>query len=119
MNRREVFDKVKKHLLTQMKKCYSSDVLFCRYRHGDLKCAIGALIPDAIYSPNMEGKNVGRLLHSSVEVRKALDVDPANLGDVQFLADLQSVHDLYEPHQWATMLDIYERIYFKEVADAT
>lgn len=65
MNAQEIFDTVASHLLQQGRKAVS--VLgSCRYRitaPADvvLKCAIGCLIPDELYNPEMEGPGVSNL----------------------------------------------------------
>ena len=48
----EVFDIIKSHLLRQKQK--SVDKTTCKYRHGDLRCAAGVLIPDECYDISFE-----------------------------------------------------------------
>lgn len=63
----QIFNKVGKHLLTQLEQSrrpsttkFAGD---CLYRtHTGLKCAIGCLIPDDIYDPDMENQSAGHLL---------------------------------------------------------
>lgn len=57
MNAQEIFDTVVRHLFTQGHPAlYDHHGEMCAYRapNGD-RCAFGALIPDAVYSPMMEG----------------------------------------------------------------
>jgi hypothetical protein len=57
--KQQVFDQVVKHLLKQGKRAYQEGK-GCRYRTDDgLKCAVGCLLPDAAYTPDMEGGLVG------------------------------------------------------------
>ena len=58
MNRQEVFDKVVAHLAQQKEPSRDgpTHTAQCRYRNSKgLKCAIGFLIPDHLYSPHVEG----------------------------------------------------------------
>jgi hypothetical protein len=57
MTKHELFIKVKNHLLTQNKKAYVDlDINgSCALRGMDnTKCAVGCLIPDELYNPDME-----------------------------------------------------------------
>ena len=65
---------------------------YCRYRSGEVKCAIGHLITDEHYTEGLEGKG----LFSGNKVHKALN---ASLGyelshrEVSYLRRIQSAHD--------------------------
>ena len=104
MNKLEVFNKVKKHLLTQNERSViyiNGDT--CGYR-GDngISCAIGILIPDEIYNPCMEGNDVYELLEAFPVV--ALQLDLNGLEDTDFLSELQNIHDHNSPEKWPTLL---------------
>ena len=59
MKKQEVFNKVAAHLLAQGKPALKGED--CVYRSKDgLKCAIGCLIPDENYTPEMERKSIER-----------------------------------------------------------
>jgi hypothetical protein len=64
MNAQQMFDRVADHLATQ--QVQASGVVngsrTCRYRIGSNKCAIGALIPDELYDPIIEGNGIGPLM---------------------------------------------------------
>lgn len=97
MNAQEIFDTVAIHLLTQNKKSVYFGVQ-CRYRApNNLKCAIGILIPDDIYTDDMEGLGVGGLLDS-------YDISPTLpkyfMKHRDLLAALQLVHDKNDPEYW-------------------
>jgi hypothetical protein len=93
MDRQEIFDKVKAHLLEQ--GCRSVDppvhgAAWCKYRGPrGLKCAIGALIPDEVYDPRMEMKSIGELVWS----KQFGEVFKDFRNDLDFLRQLQEVHD--------------------------
>jgi len=58
-DRQKIFDTVAAHLLKQNKKSVGADNLghVCQYRSSDgLKWAIGCLITDEAYYPNLENK---------------------------------------------------------------
>lgn len=103
MTEQEVFDKVATHLLTQGKK--AEDDGSCKYRAPDgCKCAVGALIPDELYTPQMDIDGV--LFYSD---------DINNVGVIKVLRDqeitcdnllvaLQSLHDGEEVKNWKSGL---------------
>ena len=92
MNMQEVYFKVRNHLLTQGRRAKIYDQ--CRYRapNGD-KCAIGCLIPDDKYDPSMEG----HLISCSPLIQDAIG---ASEDHIDFLTDLQRVHDFSNPSEW-------------------
>ena len=107
LNKQQVFDKVAAHLLAQGITSSKGHEVggTCLYRGPNgTKCAVGCLIPDDLYSPNMEGKSVpgsvspdfpdldsmlGRVLTQIVEQ----DTFP-------LLAALQVLHDTIKPEFW-------------------
>lgn len=106
MTAQEVFDKVKKHLLTQMERSITLDR--CAYRGiGGLKCAVGCLIPDELYDPKFEGLSVWEDMTSiTIRERDLLNVlVTLGLGEqLALLHDLQFVHDYYPSDQWSHQL---------------
>lgn len=84
MNAQEIFDIVVTHLYAQGKQAEDGEN-GCQYRtDAGLKCAVGCLIPDDQYHPDMEGTPVD-ILGSRL---------PAYLRPhVQLLDVLQLVHD--------------------------
>ena len=117
----EIYNKVRTHLLTQMKKSTvqlhnpfrtpcTYDV--CVYRGEDgRKCAIGVLIPDELYTKDIEGSDIlaYRTLVLTEPLRKA-GILPDNLDGkarctrVSLLKELQVIHDNYEPYEWEAEL---------------
>lgn len=108
----EIYTKVKAHLLAQNAKSANGTSFAglprCFYRSpGGLKCAVGALIPDELYDPDLEGYGVEE--QPVIEVLVAAGVlDGAGHflreDKVNLLERLQRVHDLNEPHQWPESL---------------
>lgn len=102
----EIFDKVMRHLLTQGERSVDREG-HCAYR-GDngKKCAIGCLISDDAYNPDIEGRGI-----SSLEVKAALRYSGydylASLSrtdtKAELLSSLRRMHDLILPREWPTM----------------
>lgn len=96
MTNQEIFDTVKTHLLTQMEKSiaaiteHNNDI--CAYRGlNGLKCAIGCLIPDELYSRKLEGKAVACLPTKIIQ----------SIGrNVELLTQLQELHDHMPVENW-------------------
>jgi hypothetical protein len=84
----EIFDFVASHLLTQNERAMEEGYL-CKYRIGNLKCAVGALIADEDYNHGFEGNSLitlkGIREHSIFN-----DIEEERL---MLLNDLQTVHD--------------------------
>lgn len=94
MNLQEIFDKVVDHLKTQNKQAVD-DEGDCLYRTQEgLKCAIGCLIPDEWYTPNME---IGGPITTNTLVKQVLSgfagIDIFSEGVMNLLKSLQHVHD--------------------------
>lgn len=119
--KQQVFDAVVSHLRAQAKPCM--DELSCVYRNDSgMKCAIGALIPDEVYGPALEGHNISEIfqtvqmfvprnndeeLFTTDTVEKFREVTALFSGeaaDPGFLRDLQLVHDSDEPMYWESSL---------------
>lgn len=109
MTEQEIFDKVVRHLKKQGQPArvpveeVGPNVTRCVYRTSDEKsCAVGCLIPDELYSPDIERTNIGTLIEEKSsedgvsEKYKLLDdvLSRAGLGgNLKLLADLQVCHD--------------------------
>ncbi len=115
---RELFDKVKKHLLEQMKRSEvvagtESLITGSRYHHPDgLKCSIGCLIDEANYSPHIETMPVWR-----TDVIDAIQRSQnRTLGEMtlEMLRKLQHLHDRYAPEAWEKKLNAVEHEFFGE-----
>ena len=100
MTRQEMFDTAAKHLLTQRTRSIGNDN-YCNYRGQQGRmCAIGPMIPDEKYSPEMEGLVVGNDV-----VWNAMGLDSNDRGDLETLArKLQHIHDSSAPTAWPYML---------------
>jgi hypothetical protein len=113
-HRREVFQRVKAHLLAQGKRSMkrfneeSPEGFSCLYRGPEgLKCAVGVLISDEAYSPMLEEQ-----LPSHLEVSNALEASGIQMDShmEDLLLALQAIHDSARPSHWEENLNIIEEI---------
>jgi hypothetical protein len=107
---RQIFERVRDHLLRQNKQSVAVDSwdgsTRCRYRTNDgLACAVGCLIEDNYYSKDMEGNHAGT---ESVckAVAQSLRLKGLKPSTVTLLRDLQRVHDEFTPDEWSDELAI-------------
>lgn len=84
--KQEYFDKTVEHLAQQGRRSVEENR--CVYRHPTgLKCSFGVFIPDKLYNPELEGKNIN-ILHEHGLVEFTGEVD------LNFAYQLQLIHDL-------------------------
>lgn len=104
MTTQEAFHRVYRHLLTQGHRAtrYSkTNYVSCVYRGEDgSRCAIGALIPDELYKPELEGLGVLEIMQGNQEI-VALFEDVPHL----LLERLQELHDHVPAHLWKEGLE--------------
>lgn len=113
MTDREVFEKVKAHLLSQNKK---SIIMYgfntngiCAYRgDNNLQCAVGCLIKDEFYTSKLEGMMMGR----STTLELVLNSSGVPDSSFQMLRNLQSIHDCQPPELWQEILNKIENVFF-------
>lgn len=115
MNAQEVFDKVVNHLRAQGEPAIDHAAGACKYRVEAtggrvLKCAIGCLIDDNDYNPDMESHNLNKLLSNE----KALPLGPLrNLltQHSQLLHWLQVTHDTFPQSSWEMQFKVIAEVY--------
>lgn len=105
----EVFDLAACHLLTQMRRAWGPrptgldhKTEACVYRAPDgCKCAVGALIPDELYDPDMDtgSSGIGTIMGRHLTLAQLFGGVSQNL-----LAHLQVIHDSETPSAWARYL---------------
>lgn len=100
----EVFDIVVTHLLTQNQKAALNQS--CRYRAGHLKCAVGCLIPDELYTTRIEGIPA---LYLGEDFYMLFDKDIDRPVLRHLLMQLQGIHDCYLPRHWHKELEASAR----------
>ena len=103
MTDQTMFDTVVTHLLTQ-NSVSMNDTGTCVYRGPDNKrCAIGCIIPDEMYTVDLEGKEVKILVNNSF---LSTDLTSYLLQfNTNLLIRLQQVHDAHNPKSWYTELE--------------
>lgn len=99
ISNQEIYNKVKAHLLNQMKKAatYLEDGSLdqCLYRGpNDTKCAIGCLIPDDDYYVGLEERPADHPRVLGLLAKQGIT------GEARFLSLLQYVHDMCEVEKW-------------------
>lgn len=108
MNSQEIFDVVAAHLLKQ--NAHSTTGRGDRaYRgEGGRQCAVGCLIPDDLYRPNLEGVSAMGLPDDVINYilgrRTDKDYNIAEARAVGLLRELQIVHDSSWPDVWRPVL---------------
>lgn len=106
MNNQEIFDKVAKHLLTQNKVSRPEDDRHaCLYRgHDGLMCAVGCLIPDELYTTDIEYVSMADVIHetdeSAFELKKIFDAIGIHPTSYNLLSTLQLIHDDKPVEDW-------------------
>jgi hypothetical protein len=86
MTKQEIFDTVAIHLIKQGKKSVGDDGN-CLYRGPEgLKCAVGCLIPDEVYRPEMESRSVISLFKNFSELKFLQPFEA-------LLRNIQNAHD--------------------------
>lgn len=110
LTKQAIYDRVKTHLLTQMKKAKNS-LDDCAYRADDgCKCAIGCLIPDHLYKSEWDREQLGIVtLFNRLDPIDIFGEELANDVHIGFMMDLQSIHDLVEIKNWAESLEEFAR----------
>lgn len=110
MTPQELINKVYSHLIKQGGPSQNNGS--CAYRAPDgRQCAIGCLIPDELYSPEMEHNSLGVLLEiSNFHLPKFMQ-ENQNL-----LQALQNIHDLYDAPNYGDW-NIYIITRFRVVVD--
>ena len=112
MSAKQIFYKVKKHLLKQGKRSVRGGGNYCLYRSDDgvMSCAVGCLMTDDIYSPHFEGFGVEEL--EDDVMTPIIGVHKASRGyKLCLLEALQEVHDDRRPYGWADALDVVQERY--------
>jgi hypothetical protein len=108
LSARDIYERVSAHLLAQ--RAVSEDENgSCRLRssHGR-KCAIGSLVNDEVYRPEIEGVGISYYRHAKdgtlLRALYASDVDAYDPDIVKLLIELEEVHDDFDVEQWPRLL---------------
>ena len=104
---REIFDKVKTHLLAQGERALEGSMCVYHAQSG-LKCAVGCLITEEAYIEALEGDTIDTA--DDLGLRAALEASGISLDrtTINMLFRLQSIHDNVYPPDWVNELDNLE-----------
>ncbi len=87
-SKQEIFEYVIKFLIKQGKRSYDGNNSGCMYRNPEgLKCAVGCLLSDKVYSPKMETKRINFIIEYYKKIPKYIK------DNKEFLMYLQYFHD--------------------------
>lgn len=115
---RAVFNTVRDHLLKQAVQ--AKDGGTCMYRGPNgTKCAVGCLIKDEHYTPEIEGLGVVTLVIGNQAPRDEMlrtaltaSIGPLSSEMLNLLEELQNVHDSSPPEGWRHELSQLEAAWF-------
>lgn len=116
MNTRELFEKVKSHLLEQNAKSILDNGVCQYYGPNNMRCAVGALILPECYSVSVENNPL-----QSPKVRSPVEISIGRritIRELEMLEAMQSIHDNFRPEDWPAELDRIQILYFPEIENA-
>lgn len=108
LNGIDIYHRVSAHLLAQ--RAVSEDENgSCRLRSSDgKKCAIGSLVADHAYRPEIEGVGISYYKHAKdgtlLRALYASDVNAYDPEIVELLIELEEVHDDFDVDEWPRLL---------------
>lgn len=96
-SRQQIIEFIADKLIRQNERSVSYMRGGCRYRgDNNMRCAIGWLISDEEYNPNMESSTVKSLYFKRYEI---------NYNTLAMLAELQDMHDCNPIFAWPTIIE--------------
>lgn len=109
---KDLFEFVKAHLLQQGERCHMGGL--CRYRLGDLSCAVGCLIVDDHYNNDFDDSDEDGFNARDEQIQDAVS---KSIGreltdtDKDLLCELQHLHDDVHQEFWKEALEDLARKY--------
>ncbi|BAO85169.1 hypothetical protein [Caballeronia cordobensis] len=105
---KDIYERVSEHLLTQ-RAVSEDDNGSCRLRSPEgRKCAIGSLVRDDVYRPELEGVGISYYRHAQDgTLLRALYASQVNAYDpniIDLLIELEEVHDYADIDEWPELL---------------
>ncbi|SPB17503.1 hypothetical protein NOV72_04706 [Caballeronia novacaledonica] len=105
---KDIYERVSEHLLTQ-RAVSEDDNGSCRLRSPEgRKCAIGSLVRDDLYEPELEGVGISYYRHArDGKLLRALYASNVNAYDpniIDLLIELEEVHDYADIDAWPELL---------------
>lgn len=114
MDKQAIYNQVRDHLLKQNAKSQFETENGCFYRGPNgMKCAIGALIKDEFYKEEFNRYSVTappvlEMLKNSLNL--SIGEEFSN-QDINFMRELQHVHDCYPVKEWQHQLQIVANVH--------
>ena len=103
LTKKEVFLKVKEHLLLQNKQSWLPDHSGCAYLgEGGLKCAVGCLMTEEELNSLTDEDQI-KVVATMIKFGKMDETHKILLGR------LQGIHDSYSPDNWESVLNSFEK----------
>lgn len=99
MTTQELFDTVVKHLLTQNRRAWKKGHCLYFNTEENTKCAVGCLITEQSYSPDLEGKILEIVSPVTKAVEQSIGRALTRL-EIGLLTDLQRIHDDKDVVTW-------------------
>lgn len=104
--RRQIFDKVKAHMLKQGEPSIDLAQTRCMFRNQyGQSCAVGCLIPSPLYKRSMELLPAREL----AKLHPELAQHGISRNNIDLLERLMHIHDKLDPKKWAQAFDDFER----------
>jgi hypothetical protein len=108
LSAKDIYDRVSSHLLTQ-RAVSEDDNGSCRLRSPEgRKCAIGSLVRDDLYEPELEGVGISYYRHAQdgklLQALYASNVNAYDPNIIELLIELELVHDDAEVDEWPHLL---------------
>ena len=105
---KEIYERVSTHLLAQ-RAVSEDDNGSCRLRSAQgRKCAIGSLVRDDLYEPELEGVGIAYYRHAQdgklLQVLFASNVNAYDPNITDLLIELEEVHDYADVEEWPQLL---------------
>lgn len=105
---KDIYERVSTHLLTQ-RAVSEDDNGSCRLRSPEgHKCAIGSLVRDDLYGPELEGVGISYYRHAHdgklLRVLYASNVNAYDPNIIDLLIELEQVHDDADVEEWPHLL---------------
>ncbi|WP_225936182.1 hypothetical protein [Caballeronia sp. NK8] len=105
---KKIYERVSEHLLTQ-RAVSEDDNGSCRLRSPEgRKCAIGSLVNDDLYEPELEGVGISYYRHAQDgKLLRALFASNVNAYDpniIDLLIELEEIHDYADIDEWPELL---------------
>ena len=106
LTNQEIFDKSVGGLLAQNATAVDAHGSCVLKTQGGLRCAVGQLIDESVYVPNMEYTDIPELFTTYASEMIEMGLDSGNEGVVMLLEDLQAIHDRNPVTEWPQLYSI-------------